>query len=211
MLRINSKDQINKIKKGFMMQEEKPNNFKLPKMLSSIGQAHEVMKFSLVVTIVLFLLTLVILIYQVSKDPLVLTFNTSAERLTPNDMPKLEGQVTQAVKYYIDHRYNWEPSDIEKKLSISRLLVKDSVRDLFSKAVIPIISFSKERNVTQKVYVSETGLNLSKKSILINGDRITSVQGLKAVGNFKLELSFDYGERTLHNPWGIYITKEKED
>ena len=66
----------NQIKKGFMMQEEKPNNFRLPKMLTSMGHAHEDMKFYLITTLILFVLTLIVLLYLVSKHPLVITFNT---------------------------------------------------------------------------------------------------------------------------------------
>jgi hypothetical protein len=46
---------------------------------------------------------------------------------------------------------------------------------------------------------------------LITGDRVTSIQGLKAAGNLKLQLTFESGQRTKENPWGIYITKEKEE
>jgi hypothetical protein len=40
---------------------------------------------------------------------------------------------------------------------------------------------------------------------------VTSIQGLKAAGNLKLELTFESGSRTEGNPWGLYISKEREE
>lgn len=45
---------------------------------------------------------------------------------------------------------------------------------------------------------------------MIVGDRITSIQSLKAAGDLKLELGFESGPRTFVNPWWVFISKEKE-
>jgi hypothetical protein len=39
---------------------------------------------------------------------------------------------------------------------------------------------------------------------------VTTIQGLKAAGSLRLELSFESGSRAKENPWGLYI-KEREE
>lgn len=45
---------------------------------------------------------------------------------------------------------------------------------------------------------------------MIVGDRIMSIQTLKAAGDLKLELVFESSQRSNENPWGIYFTRERE-
>jgi hypothetical protein len=53
-------------------------------------------------------------------------------------------------------------------------------------------------------------VDLESHKVRITGDRLTSVQGLKAAGDLTLELEYQGGDRSKENPWGIFITKEKE-
>ena len=71
--------------------------------------------------------------------------------------------------------------------------------------------FSLEKQVSQRIYVSSIKVNLENSSAIITGDRITAIQGMKAAGDLKLQLNFENGARTIDNPWGIYITKEREE
>lgn len=73
-----------------------------------------------------------------------------------------------------------------------------------------VVRFSSERMVSQRVYPGEIQVDLKKGLATISGDRITSIQGLKAAGDLKLELSYESGPRTTLNPWGVYISKERE-
>jgi hypothetical protein len=39
---------------------------------------------------------------------------------------------------------------------------------------------------------------------------VAAIQGLKAAGNLRLELSFEGGTRTKENPWGLYVSKNEK-
>ncbi len=73
-----------------------------------------------------------------------------------------------------------------------------------------VVKFALDRDVLQRVYPTDMKVDLKSQTVFITGDRVTAVQGLKAAGNLNLALEFESGPRTLNNPWGIYITKEKE-
>ena len=54
------------------------------------------------------------------------------------------------------------------------------------------------------------GLHVKKQVAKVEGDRITSILGVRAAGSLKLELHFKSGPHTPRNPWGVYIAKEVE-
>jgi len=64
--------------------------------------------------------------------------------------------------------------------------------------------------VGQKVYPEKMTIDEKTKSIKITGDRITSIQGIKAAGTLNLTLYYSMGNINLENPWGVYIIKEEE-
>ena len=74
-----------------------------------------------------------------------------------------------------------------------------------------IIKFSTSKAVAQRIYPDRVAVDLAKRTASISGDRVTAIQGLKAAGDLRLELTFDSGPRTAQNPWGLYILKEREE
>lgn len=100
---------------------------------------------------------------------------------------------------------------MKQRLLESEAFVLPGNRRAFQSAAANVIRFSTEKLVSQRVYAEKIDVSLEKKTALISGDRVTLIQGLKAAGNLRLELSFESGPRTRENPWGIYITKEREE
>ena len=196
------------------MQEQKPTTLemaKFPKILGSLMHSNQFMKTTAFAMSVLLVLTLILLFISVTKDPVVLTFNSKSQLLEPNGRPNVEDDVRSAISNYLKLRYQWEPESVEVNLFAAKSFINSNNLDLFVGATKPIIKFSKERLVSQSAYANKIEINLTKQTAFIAGDRITSIQGLKAAANLRLELSFNYGNRTRTNPWGIYITKEKEE
>jgi len=115
------------------------------------------------------------------------------------------------VKKYISLRYLWSPQDVKANLAASKAFVPPKSIKAFDSSTSQVATFSKDRSVTQRVYPSKMEVNLKESTVTVLGDRVTSVQGLKAAGDLKLKLTFQSGDRTLDNPWGIYITKELEE
>jgi hypothetical protein len=146
-----------------------------------------------------------------NQEPVILTLTPEGKILEKTKMPKAEDLIREGINRYLEKRYTWVPSDVQKKLADSSFFVSPTSQKAFGEAMANIIHFSLEKQVAQKVYPSNIEINLKDGTALVTGDRVTAIQGLKAAGNLKLQLSFESGPRTKGNPWGIYITKEKEE
>ncbi|MCK6600178.1 MAG: hypothetical protein L6Q37_17585, partial [Bdellovibrionaceae bacterium] len=141
----------------------------------------------------------------------VITLGSDGKSLERTNQPKAEDQIREGIKRYLEKRYQWEPESVIKKLKDSEQFITPQALKAFQVAVANVAKFSTEKIVSQKVYPEKIEIDLTKQTALITGDRVTSIQGLKAAGNLKLELTFEGGPRTQENPWGIYISKEREE
>lgn len=196
------------------MKEPKSMNLKmppLPKMIGELMHSNQLLKvFSLLVIALLFMALGVVLV-MATKEPLVITLGPDGKALEKTVVPKAEDQIREGIKRYIEKRYQWGPENVVKKLKESEEFITPQALKAFQSAVVSVAKFSTEKIVSQKVYADKIEIDLAKKAAFITGDRVTTIQGLKAAGNLKLELSFESGPRTQANPWGIYISKEREE
>lgn len=126
-------------------------------------------------------------------------------------LPKAEDEIREAVKYYLGKRYHWNPGDVELKMKDTASYIAPTAIKAFRMAASNIVLFSTGKIVSQKIYPERIEIDLNKKVALITGDRLTTIQGMKAAGDLKLELTFESGPRTKENPWGLYISKEREE
>jgi len=196
------------------MQEPKPINLKnanLPKMIGDLMHSNQFLKVFSLSSLLLVFMVLGALMVMATKDPLVITLGPDGKALERVAIPKPEDQVQEAVKRYLEKRYRWEPESVTTKLKESEAFIQPTSVKAFQAAMMNIVKFSKEKIVSQTVYPSKIDVDMNKKTALIFGDRITTIQGLKAAGNLKLELTFENGPRTQENPWGLYIAKEREE
>jgi hypothetical protein len=183
---------------------------KLPKALAELSHSNQFLKVSTFSLLALTGLMSMVLFYQVMKAPIVLSMapDGSVYKDAPKPDPKIE--VERALREYLKHRYNWTPKTVASSLESARAFILPSTLKVYDSAMQNVVRFSSERLVAQRVYPAEVEVDLKKSLAVISGDRITTIQGLKAAGDLKLELSFDSGPRTPSNPWGIYISKERE-
>lgn len=196
------------------MQEPKPINLKnasLPKMIGDLMHSNQFLKIFSLSSLLLVFMVLGALMVFATKDPLVITLGPDGKTLERVSLPKPEDQVQEAVKRYIEKRYRWEPESVTTKLKESEAFIQPGSVKAFQAAMVNIVKFSKEKIVSQMVYPTKIDVDMNKKTALIVGDRITTIQGLKAAGGLKLELTFENGPRTDENPWGLYIAKEREE
>ncbi len=184
---------------------------KLPKILSDLSHSNQFLKVFSLSCLCVLLLTIVAVLVLSSKAPVVLTLTPEGNRLEAATPPKAEDEIKAAIERYLDRRYKWEPENVKQRLFESEAFVLPGSRRAFQGAIANVIRFSTEKSVSQRVYPDKIIVSLEKKAALISGDRVTVIQGLKAAGNLRLELSFESGPRTRENPWGIYITKEREE
>ena len=184
---------------------------KLPKMLSDLTHSNQFLKVFSISVLGVLAIALVLIVILVSKAPLVLALTPTAGKMQVVELPKADEEVKAAINEYLEKRYKWEPQNVMQKLAEAEAFVLPGSKRAFQGAVANVTKFYIEKLVSQKVYPEKIEVNLEKKVALITGDRVTAIQGLKAAGNLKLELSFESGPRTRENPWGIYIIKEKEE
>jgi len=186
------------------------NQARLPQILGALSHAHQYLKAFSMAALGVAALTLVVLVVGTSRPPVVLTLLPNGEVAGRASLPKAEDQIREAVRHYLENRYRWEPSSVKKKLDAAENLILPANKKAYQAAIANIVRFSTEKVISQRVYPEKIEVSLDKRTVAVTGDRITSVQGLRAAGNLNLELSFESGARTEKNPWGIYFTKEKE-
>jgi hypothetical protein len=155
-------------------------------------------------------LALNVVVLAVTRPPTVLTLAPGGGVLEKVGVPKAEDQIRAAVRQYLGKRYQWEPSTVKERLQEAQTFVLPANLKAYQSAVTNVARFSTEKIVSQRVYPDKIEVNLENKVVVITGDRITTIRSLKAAGLLNLELSFASGPRTQTNPWGLYITMEKE-
>lgn len=196
------------------MQEEKPVNLKmpsLPKMMSELMYSNQFLKVFSISALVLVFMVLGVILVMATKEPMVITLGPDGKAIERVVLPKAEDQIREGIKRYLEKRYQWEPENVLKKLKESEEFITPQALKAFQGAVANVAKFSTEKIVSQKVYPEKIEIDLKKNTALITGDRVTTIQGLKAAGNLKLELTFESGQRSEKNPWGLYISKEREE
>ncbi len=181
-----------------------------PKALADLIHSNQFLKLFSVSMLVVTGLSLAVVLILATKAPTVVAFSTNAQVLEKSDMPKAEDHVREAIRAYVEYRYRWEPSNVKERLKLAESFVGPQSLKAYLAAMALIAKFSLEKQVSQKIYAGQIKVDLEKKTATVSGDRITAVQGLRAATDLKLELSFDSGARTRENPWGVYVSKEKE-
>lgn len=184
---------------------------KLPKALGELTHSNQFLKMSAFFSYGLCLLLAGAIYLLAGKAPIVLSMAPDASLYEAIAEPKAENAVRQVVNEYLKLRYRWEPKTVASQIKAAQAFIPTAIRGTYETSTANVIRFAQEKIVAQRVYPEKISISLEKKTVLISGDRVTSIQGLRAAGELKLELSFDYGPRTAANPWGIYITKEKEE
>lgn len=183
-----------------------------PKILAQLTHSNQFLKIFSVSAMGLCIVSLFAVVLLGTRDPVVLTLAPSAAVMNQVEKPKAEDEIKMAIRAYIEKRYKWEPANVVQRLREAEVFVASSSMNAYRSAAVNVARFSTEKLVSQRVYATDgMKVDLSKKTVSISGDRITSIQGMKAAGDLRLELSFDSGPRTDSNPWGVYITKEKEE
>lgn len=194
-----------------MQTQIKLRELKLPKILGDLAHSNQFLKIFSVSSLITNFLSLILIFVLATRSPVVLSFSSGANLLETAQMPKPETEVKAAIKHFLELRYLWSPENVKDKLNLAQTMVQPSAMKSYIGAAQNVVRFSIEKQVSQRVYENSIEVDLEHKTVRVLGDRITSIQNLKAAGDLKLELSFEFGRRTKENPWGVFISKEKED
>lgn len=184
---------------------------KLPQALAELTHSNQFLKLSAFFAYGLCFLLAGVVYVLASAPPQVLTLTPDGALYERIAEPSRESAIRRVVGEYLELRYRWEPKTVASRIKESQVFILPATRKSFEISTAGVARFSQEKNVSQRVLPDTMQINFERQTVFIQGDRMTSIQGLRAAGALKLELSFDYGPRTARNPWGIYITKEREE
>lgn len=191
--------------------KESLNGHKVPKLIGDLMHSNHFLKMFALGALGLSVFAMATTLGLSSKPPLVLTLSVNGQEVKKQiELPKAEDQIEAAIRKYIELRYRWEPTNVQSNLTSATEFIHPTSRKAFQGSISNVIRFSTEKQVTQRAYPTQVKVNLQDKIVQVLGDRITAIQGMMAAGPLKLELSFESGDRTKENPWGVYISKEKE-
>lgn len=181
-----------------------------PKMLADLSHSNQFLKMFAGGCLVLAIILSSLVFVAFARKPIVIAMTANAEVLRQIELPNPESEIKQALLAYLERRYNWTSQTVDHQLERARAFVASSAMQNFVHGTSNVKRFSKEKSVTQRAYASNLAVDLKRAVVLVTGDRITEIQGMRAVGPLSIELGFQSGPRTSDNPWGIYIVKESE-
>jgi hypothetical protein len=162
-------------------------------------------------SIVISSLLLLIVLIQVVSGPMIVPVDATTGAKV-GTLPGLwnDDSVTEAVKTYLKYRYCWNPQNQSGQVSMAKKFITSGSVSAFEKTAADLKRFSKDKNVSQRVYDTEIKVDLAHNTAHVFADRFNEIQGLKAASILNVNLFFEKGKPTVENPWGFYVSKEEE-
>lgn len=181
-----------------------------PEAMRSFAEENLNLKFLCASLLGLFFVTLLLVLYLVKKGPMVVALDNTGE------VARIEAKVTDlqiqaAIKEYISRRYSWNEKSISTQIAKAKFFVLPILVPAFERSMAEVQKFVHDKKVTQRVYPKWIEVDLKEKKVSVIADRITEFDSLKAATEMRLILQFALDDRTVTNPWGIYISKESEE
>jgi len=183
----------------------------MPKVLADLKHANQLLKVFALLAFSLALVESVVLVFVINKSVQVVALDISGQRLELLKMPSAQAEIENALREYVKRRYSWEPKTVSEQLKKASAFIHQSMRSQYFNGVSKVERFSNERGVSQMAYVDHVEVDLKNGLARITGNRVTTIQGLNAAGPLKLTLNFEASMRSLENPWGIYVRREREE
>lgn len=181
-----------------------------PKAMREFAEENLNIKFLLGALLAITFLMLILVLYLTKQGPTVIALESSGAIATI-ETKVTDAQIESAAKEYIRHRYSWNEQTISEELSKAKFFVLPSLASAFERSTQETMKFVREKKVRQRVYPKAITVDLKEKRISVLADRITEFDNLKAATELRLSLQFTIDDRTVINPWGVYVTKETEE
>ncbi|MGE3386017.1 MAG: VirB8/TrbF family protein [Bdellovibrionales bacterium] len=181
-----------------------------PKAMRTFAEENLNLKFLCASLLGLFFVMLLLVLYLVKKGPMVIALDNTGE-ITRVESKVTDLQVKAAIKEYVSYRYSWTDGTIANQVAKAKFFVLPSLVSAFDKSMAETQKFVREKKITQRVYPKSVDVDLKEKKVTVLADRVTEFENLKAATEMRLVLQIALDDRTVVNPWGIYITKETEE
>lgn len=180
-----------------------------PKLVQDFAKENFNLKFLTAAALAVSALSLALSIYLIRRGPVVVALDGNGE-VARFEQKITDVQIVAATKEYISHRYSWDFESIKVELKKAEHFVAPNLVTAFQKSLAETVRYVNEKKVRQRVYPKTVDVDLKEKKISVVADRFTDFDGLKAATEMRLEFWFSTGDRTVTNPWGIYMVKEVE-
>lgn len=180
-----------------------------PQMIQAFAKENFNLKVLSGLCLGLLFLSLIVIAYLVKKGPTVIALDNTGE-VARVETKVTDLQIQSAVKEYLSHRYSWDEKTIGDKLKKAEFFVLPSLVSSFQKSMLETIKYVRDKKVKQRLYAKHIHVDFKEKTVSVVADRITEFDNLKAATETKVKLWFAVDDRTVVNPWGVYVTKELE-
>ena len=179
------------------------------KIFSDLNYQNQVLKsvvFGLISVLLMALCAILIFSY---RGPTVvgLAENGEVTELSDQLTPR---QVEAAIRHYMRLRYNWRKDTLLTQSKLTEAMISDNAVPAYRKAIQDLLKFTSGRNVEQRAYPRSIDVEMQKKTVFVLADRVNEIESLKAATELRVVFKFMLGDRTISNPWGLYIEKEAE-
>lgn len=191
------------------MEQQKIRIQNYPKMIQDFAYQNFNLKILSIALLALTFLMLILVIFLAKRGPTIIALDNTGE-IARIETKVTDLQIQAAVKEYLSYRYNWDYKDISSQLKKAEYFVLPSLLSPYRKAMLEVQKFVSEKKINQRVYPKSVSVDLKEKTVNILADRITEFESLKAATELKLILQFTIDDRSVINPWGVYISKESE-
>lgn len=182
---------------------------KYPKMVEEFAKENFNLKMLTALLLLSVIILLLILVYYLKHGPTVIALGENGQ-VTKIETKITDLQIESAVREYLRFRYNWDENNIPTQIAKAQFFVLPEMVAAFHKSMQEVQKYVKEKRVTQRVYPKSIIIDIKAKKAVIVADRINEFESLKAATEMRLSLYFTVADRSVTNPWGIFITKEVE-
>lgn len=191
------------------MEEKRLEVRAYPKMVQEFARANFDLKVLSGALLILSSLSLLLAAFLLRRGPQVIALDAGGE-IAKLEKTVTEPQVTAAIREYLSRRYTFDSDSVAESIKRARFFVSSNLVTAFDKALAPTIKYVREKKVRQRVYPISISIDSKEQKALVHADRITEFDGLKAATEMTVQLWFSVEERSILNPWGVYLTKEQE-
>lgn len=181
-----------------------------PKAMGEFAEENLNLKFLCGALLGVLALMLLLVLYLVKQGPTVIALDGTGE-VARIETKVTDAQIESAVRMYIKHRYSWDEKTVAEEVGKAKFFVLPTLAAAFERSMLETQKFVREKKVRQRVYPKSVSVDLKDKKVTVLADRITEFDSLKAATEMRLVFQFTVDDRTVVNPWGVYITKETEE
>ena len=179
------------------------------KIFSDLSYQNQVLKSVVLGLIAVLLVALFAILIFSYRAPTVVGLAENGDVVELSDQLTAR-QVEAAIRHYLRLRYNWRKDSLISSSKLTEAMISSGALPAFRKNIQDLLKFAAGKTVEQRVYPRAIDVDLKKNSVFVVADRINEIESLKAASELRVAFKYVVSDRTVANPWGIYIEKEAE-